>query len=57
MSIYIKLGPVTKLDKRNKSASNYLTRRHAGKLWVYCHFFSLWLIWSNLEVGFLTYNL
>ena len=30
--IDMKVGPVTKLDPRNKTTSKKLTRRHAGKL-------------------------
>ena len=30
---------------------------YGGKLLRHCHFFDLWPIWSNPEVGFWTYSL
>ena len=46
--IDMKLGPITKLYKRNKTTSkNFDEIRHARKLWRHCHFFNLWPIWSN----------
>ena len=49
----MELGPVTKLNKRNKKK---LTS-HVGKLLLHCHFFNLWSIWSNLEDEFQMHGL
>ena len=51
------IGPVTKFDKKNKTRSKKLTRRHVGKLWRHCHFSILRLIWSNPEARFRTHSL
>ena len=50
--IDIKLGPVTKLDKRNKTTSKKLTMASYRKLWRNWHFFNLQPISSYLEAGF-----
>ena len=55
--IDMKLGPVTKLDKRNTRTLKKLTIAPCRQLWRYCHFSNLWLIWSNLEPGFRTHFL
>ena len=49
----MKLGPVSKLDKRNKTMSK--TVDDAAKSTncdVFAIFSDLWPIWSNPEVGF-----
>ena len=53
----MKLGPVPKLDKRNKATSKNLAIRYVSKLGHHCHFSDLWPIWSNLEVGFWMHSL
>ena len=57
--IRMKLGQVTKLDKRNKATSKKKKkkkknwrRRQFGKFWHHSHFYNLWPIWSIPEVGF-----
>ena len=56
--IDIKLGPVTKFDKRNKKTSKKIWQwRHVSKLWCHRHFSDLWSIWSNPETGFPTHSL
>ena len=53
--IDMKLGPATKLNKRNKTMSKKLeddvmSSRH-------CHFSNLWSIWSNPEAGLQRHSL
>ena len=48
----MKLRPVTKPDKWNKTIKKIWWSCHVGKLWHYCHFTDLWLIWSNCKAGF-----
>ena len=43
----MKLGPVTKLDKRNKTASKKLTMTSCQKTVKSFTFSNLWPIWSN----------
>ena len=57
--IDMKLGPLTKIDKRNKATSKKKQKKkrrwhNARKLWRNCHFSDLWPIWSNPEAGFRT---
>ena len=51
--IDMKLGLLTKLDERNKTA----WWRHARKLWCHCHFSDFWSIWSSSEAGYRTKSL
>ena len=56
--IDMKLGPVTKLDKRNKATSKKNWQwRHVRKYWRRCHFFNLRPIWSNPEAWHRTMKL
>ena len=51
--IDMKLGPVTKIPRRNKTTSKIWRLRHFGKLWASLSSFQyFWLIWSNAEIGF-----
>ena len=46
--IDMKLGPITKLNKRNKITSKKIWRwRHVGKLWRHCHYSGFWSIWRG----------
>ena len=51
---FTSLGPVTKLDKGNKTTSKVWRWRHVGKLWLHCYFSDLWPILGNPETGFRT---
>ena len=51
-NIHTKLGPVTKLDKKNKITSKNWRWRHFRNLWRNCYFSSLRPILSNPEAGF-----
>ena len=53
----MKLGPVTKLDKRNKTTSKKFDDDVMSEKCDVFHFSSLWPIWSNLEAGFWTDSL
>ena len=53
----MKLGPVTKCDKRNKITSKKLRWLHVRKLSYHYHFSNLWPIWNNLEAGFWMHSL
>ena len=55
--IDMKLGSVTKLDKRNKTTWKNWRWRHVEKLRRHCHFSNLWPIWSNLEARYWMHNL
>ena len=56
--IDMKLGPVTNLDKKNKTTTNKTWRWcHVSKLWRHCHFSNFWPIWSNLEDGLRTHSM
>ena len=55
--IDIKLGLVTKLDKRKKKCQKIWRWRHVEKLWRRYHFSNLRPIWNNLEAGFRTHSL
>ena len=46
--IDMKLGPVTKLDKRYKTTSKKITMTSCREIVTHCHFSNLWPIWSNL---------
>ena len=48
----MKLGPVTKLDKRNKTTSKKIDDDV-----MLANVPNLWLIWSNPEAGFRSHNL
>ena len=48
----VKLGPLTKLDKKNTTMSKKTERwSHVSKSWHHFHFSNLWPVWSNLEVN------
>ena len=48
--IGMKIGPVTKLDKRNKTTSKKIDDDVIfGKLSLHCHFSNLQPVWGNLE--------
>ena len=49
--IEMKLGPATKLDKRNRTKSRKWRWRHFVKLWRHCNFSNLWSIRSNPDSG------
>ena len=51
-NIDMKLEPVTKLDKRNKSFEKFWRWSHVWKFWCHCHFFNLRPIWNNPKAGF-----
>ena len=55
--IDMKLGPVTKIDKKSKQRQKKLTKRHAAKLWHHCYFSNLWPIWIKPVAGFRTHSL
>ena len=56
--IDMKLAPVTKLDKRNKTMSKKIWPWcHVKKLWCHCHFSNLLPIWSNPEAAFRMHSL
>ena len=55
--IDMKLGPVTKLDKRNKTTSKKWHWRHVRKFWCHCHFLNFWAIWSCPGARFWTQSL
>ena len=50
--IEMKLGPASKLDKKNKTTSKNWRWHCDGKLWCYCHFSDFWPTSSNPETGF-----
>ena len=50
--IDMNLGPVTKIDKRNKTKSKNWQRRHVRNLLYHCLFSNLWPLWNNPEVSF-----
>ena len=50
--IDMNLGPVTKIDKRNKIKSKNWQRRHVRSLLYHCHFSNLGSLWNNPEVSF-----
>ena len=53
--IDMKLGPETKLDKRDKTPLKIF---YDDAMWKnYDVIANLWLTWSNLEAGFLTHSL
>ena len=58
-AIDMKLGPVTKLDKGNKTTSKIKNWwwHHVGKLWRHCYFSDFWPIWSSPEARFRTQSL
>ena len=49
--IEMKLGPASKLDKRNKTTSKNWRWHRDGKLWCYCHFSDFWPTWSNIALS------
>ena len=58
----MKLGPVTKIDKRNKTTSNNfdvdVMAENYDVMTNYDDiFFDFWPIWSNPKAGFRTHNL
>ena len=55
--IDMKLGPVTKLSKRNTAASKIWTMTSCRQIVTSLFFFCLWLIWSNPEAGFRMHGL
>ena len=55
--IDMKLGPVTKLDKRNKTASKKFDDTSCQKVVTSLSFFQITPTWSNLEAGFRTHSL
>ena len=56
--IDMKLGPVTKIDKKNKIESkNFDDNVMSTNCDVIVIFSYLWSIWSNTEAGFWTYGL
>ena len=48
----MELGPVTKLDKRNKATSKNFKDDVMSENCDICHFSNLQSIWSNLKAGF-----
>ena len=56
-SIDKKLGPVTKLDKKNKKTPKKLKMTPFQKLRRHCYFCNLWPIRSNPVAGFWTHSL
>ena len=54
----MKLGPVTKLDKRNKTTSKKFDADVMSENYdVIAIFFYFWSIWSSPEAGFRTQSL
>ena len=55
--INMKLGLITKLDKRKKTTSKKLAMTSCQKIVTPLSVFNLWLIWSNLDARFWTHSL
>ena len=63
--IDMKLGPETKLDKKNTAISKKKKKKkkknwrwhHFGKLWFHCLFSDLWPVYSHPEAWFRTHGL
>ena len=53
----MKLGPVTKPDKRNKTTSKEFDVEFMSANCNVIVIFQLWAIWSNPEAGFRTHSL
>ena len=54
----MKLGPVTKLDKRNKTTTKKINDHvMLANCEVIVIFTDLWPIWTNPEAGFQTHSL
>ena len=47
----MKLGPVTKPDKGNKTLLKKLTMTSRQKIVTFCHYSDLWQIWNRLDSG------
>ena len=58
-----RLGPVTKLDKRNKTTSKKKKKKKKmddevmSEIILYCQLFKLQPIWSNTQAGFQVHSL
>ena len=53
----MRLGPVTKLDKKNTARSINFTITSCLQILAHSHFFDLWPIWSNPAARFRTHGL
>ena len=53
----MKLGPATKLDKRNKTTTKQIDDDIMSENCDVIAIFPMWSIWSNLEAGFWTHSL